>query len=211
MADDDTSTPRFETVSTSALQIKVRVARSPSPNPMTTKTLRSTSTTSRPSRLESRPPTRSNGNQLAVSSNRSQYSRSLSPRPQRTSEVAKPPPPSPSGLLPTRSPTPPNNQHHCHSVPNTPKIQSRRLEVPAASPASRGHLTPRSVSPRCLHKKKPYIRQISSLRVGWLLFKGVFLGFKSHFKNLCSIQYLSKKLARLLFAIYILWNYKHSS
>ena len=155
MADDDQAiTPRFETVSTSALQIKVRVPRSPSPNPMTTstKTLRSTSTTSRPSRLESRPPTRSAGNQLAVSSNRSQYSRSLSPRPQRTSEVVKPPPPSPSGLLPTRSPTPPNN-HHCHSVPNTPKIQSRRLEVPSASPASRGHLTPRSVSPRCLHKK----------------------------------------------------------
>ena len=169
MADDDTTTPRFETVSTSALQIKVRVARSPSPNPMTTKTLRSTSTTSRPSRLESRPPTRSNGNQLAVSSNRSQYSRSLSPRPQRTSEVAKPPPPSPSGLLPTRSPTPPNNQHHCHSVPNTPKIQSRRLEVPAASPASRGHLTPRSVSPRCLyntytHKKKSYILEIDSIK-----------------------------------------------
>ena len=115
MADDDQAiTPRFET--TSALQIKIRVPRSPSPNAMTSavKTLRSTSTTSRPSRLESRPPTRSAaGNQLAVSSNRSQYSRSLSPRPQRTSEVhVKPPPPSPAGLLPTRSPTPPNKSHY---------------------------------------------------------------------------------------------------
>ena len=143
MASDGDQVPQFATVSTSTLQIKVRVPRSPSP--MASRA--STTTSTRPSRLESRPPTGS-GNQLAVSSNRSQYSRSLSPRPLRSSEaVNRPPPPSPSGLLPTRSPTPPNN-NICHSVPNTPKIQSRRLEVPCST-SSRGHLTPRSVSPRC--------------------------------------------------------------
>ena len=130
MAENQESRPRFETVSTSTLQIKVRVPRSPSPLAPSSSSSRSASM--RPSRLECRPPpgaaavSGGNGNQLAVSTPRSQYSRSLSPRQpyQRPSEVMRPPPPSPSGLLPTRSPTPPN---HCHSVPNTPKIQGRSL------------------------------------------------------------------------------------
>ena len=139
----------FETVSTSSLQIRVKIPRSPSPSVCSqqqrTSVLRSSSM--RHSRSDQPPRavhhTATTPNTLSV---RPSYktSRSLSPRPPRletTSPTTRPPPPSPSsGLLPTRAPTPPSK--FC---------ESKGLRVPGAS---RGTLTPRSLSPRFAIYKK---------------------------------------------------------
>lgn len=148
----DLEEPRFETVSTSTLQIRVKVPRSPSPSlrPTTTSVTRSSSM--RQSRLESKPPTASTN---TLSASRAyKTSRSLSPRPPRSSgDTSRPPPPSPSGLLPTRSPTPPKNWSQslrstcCDSAPTSPRISARRLEVPGGCRS--GQMTPRSLSSRC--------------------------------------------------------------
>ena len=129
----------FETVSTSCLQIKVKVPRSPSPcqfRGATSAASVARSTSMRHSRLDkARPPTSTNH----LSVNNRYCSRSLSPRPpsSRSAKAAgetRPPPPSPSGLLPTRSPTPPLKTLNS-------------LQVPGVSRT--GQLTPRSLSTRC--------------------------------------------------------------
>lgn len=141
----------FETLSTSSLQIRVKKSSCQQQrNPV----LRSSSM--RQSRLDDsglrgRPPTK---NTLSV--HRATNSRSLSPRPPSsygeivpvvdlwssisslgTHSATRPPPPSPSGsgLLPTRSPTPPL------------QVCKDTLRVPGV--ANRGQLTPRSLSSRC--------------------------------------------------------------
>ncbi len=131
----------FETVSTSSLQIRVKVPRSPSPSCIRGQPSVLRSSSMRQSRLEAttvanRPPK----NTLSV--NRSGYSRSLSPRPLSSNSssqtTSRPPPPSPASgscLLPTRSPTPPQLQ--------ISKPSSNSLGV-----ASRSQ---RSLSPRCCY------------------------------------------------------------
>ena len=139
----------FETVSTSSLQIKVKVPRSPSPSCQRTSVLRSSSM--RQSRLDhsspnvsSRPPT------THVLSVRSAYSRSLSPRPQRPGnhDERPAPPPSPSGMLPTRAPTPPMRQLKARFESSSAASSPKTLRVPG-NVGSRGQITPRSLSPRC--------------------------------------------------------------
>ncbi len=182
MADES---PRFATVSTSSLQIQVRVpSRSPSRSPMrqrrpsspssslsrptTASVARSTSM--RHSRRDDPPrPSGQDGNSLAPVYPRSSKttSRSLSPRPQRPSTTSRPPPPSPShsGLLPTRSPTPPKDwtkslrssdfSYGTHSAPTTPVVQPRRLEIPVVT-KSRS-----SVSPSPTRISRPEVRTAS--------------------------------------------------
>ena len=135
----------FETVSTSSLQIRVKIPRSPSPSPTVRSERNSVlrSSSMRASRLDQPPRgcthTTAASNTLSVRPSAYKTSRSLSPRPPRletTSPETRPPPHSPSSgfCLPTRAPTPPSK--FC---------ESKGLRVPGVS---RGNLTPRSLSPR---------------------------------------------------------------
>ena len=60
------------------------------------------------------------------------------------------------------------------------------------------------------HKKKSYIIEIDSIKSSsWMAYfqrNGILKYYKAQYGNLSS-----KRLARLLFAIHVLWNYTHSS